>query len=280
MSPTSQKKYGLKIMLKKITKKIFSQKQILFFAKILNKFNRLFVYNMYDSSAYWKARAKDSEQAAVLWTNQEYNNLYREIQRQILTKFFDITNKNLRVLDIGCGIGIVSKMIADIHPTALIDAVDFSEMIEVCKVKNSHQRINYIASSAEDFFIEKKYDIIVSSGCYSAIRNVDKMKSSIENGIKLLAQNGIILMIDPFHRWNYLARVKFSSSDVQRFMNQHKMKLTYKSGVLFWPYREQLANSSLSGEKLKQKFELGEKLLSFFGKHFWADYKILVFKFD
>ena len=85
-------------------------------------------------------------------------------------------------------------------------------------------------------------------------------------------------MIDPFHRWNFLARAKYASRDVIRFVKKHELILEEKSGVLFWPVRELLADSSLSKESLTKGFHLGEAFLRILGRHFWADYKILVFK--
>ena len=85
-------------------------------------------------------------------------------------------------------------------------------------------------------------------------------------------------MIDPFHRWNYLARAKYNTRNVVAFMEARGFTLEKKSGIIFWPYREFLASTKLSGEGLRQKYEQGEKILRMLGEHFWADYKVLLFK--
>jgi hypothetical protein len=84
-------------------------------------------------------------------------------------------------------------------------------------------------------------------------------------------------MMDPFHRWNYLCRAKYSSAEVVEFMRWLGFRLISRGGVLFWPYREWLANSAYSGKELGRRFAEGERLLNLLGAHFWADYKVLEF---
>jgi hypothetical protein len=61
-------------------------------------------------------------------------------------------------------------------------------------------------------------------------------------------------------------------------MEKRGIRVLEKSGVLFWPFREWLAGSSMDDEILEKRFIMGEKILRMLGNHFWSDYKILVFK--
>jgi 2-polyprenyl-3-methyl-5-hydroxy-6-metoxy-1,4-benzoquinol methylase len=241
--------------------------------------HRVFKYDNYDATSYWKKRATSCEgEERVLWRNQQYNHLYRDLQREVLKGFTELST-DLLVLDIGCGTGIVSKMITELNPYATVDAIDFHEMIEIAKEQNPSDRINYMISSAEDYFIsDKKYHLIVSSACLSSMRDIAKMKKAVANAVRMVDENGTILMMDHFHKWNFLARAKFSSQDMIELMSAHGFKTCLKSGVLFWPYREWLANSTRSGSDLEQKFNQGERILAKLGRHFWADYKILAFR--
>lgn len=244
--------------------------------------NRMWHYNMYDSSDYWRNRAREKGQARVLWRNEEYNRIYRILQQSILA---DILARHhpatRRVLDIGCGVGVVATMLLELCPEANIDAVDFEEMVSIARLENARERIAYIPSAAEDYLDpDKHYDVILSSGCFSAIRNLVKLEQALRNAAAMLDKGGILVMIDPFHRWSFLARARISSREVVRFMASCGLKLVLKSGVLFWPYRELLANSGISGPDLERRFRTGERLLRLLGRHLWADYKILVFSRD
>ncbi|MGB3538569.1 MAG: class I SAM-dependent methyltransferase [Mesorhizobium sp.] len=245
----------------------------------LKHLRQMFTYKHYDSSEYWRKRASKPNQAAVLWKNQEYNDLYRVDQRTIIEPWVRSLPSGACVLDIGCGIGVVAGMINSIRQDITIDAVDFEEMIAVAREKNSKPGIRYIASPAEEFERDDiRYDLIISSACYSAIRDIDHLKKSLNNGARMLMPGGVMLMIDPFHRWNYLARAKFGTKDVIAHLKPHNMRLLEKSGILFWPYRVRLANSTVHGQELKAKYQIGEKLLKRLGSHFWADYKVLAFR--
>jgi SAM-dependent methyltransferase len=240
---------------------------------------RLLFYSTYDSTSYWRGRAKEPGQAAVLWPNQEYNQLYRAMQAEILAPHLRGLNDGARVLDIGCGIGVVAKLMLALNPTIKIDAVDFEEMLEAGRENLQDPRITRIACSAEDYRRNgQTYDLIVSCSCYSAIRDIAKLEKALANGADMLKVGGTMLLIDPFHRWNYLARAKYGSHDVERFLRSKNLQLVEKSGVLFWPFREWLADSKLTGEKLIRWFRMGERIRERLGAHLWADHKILIFK--
>jgi 2-polyprenyl-3-methyl-5-hydroxy-6-metoxy-1,4-benzoquinol methylase len=268
-------------VLKKFIKRITPRPIIEIYRYCRVVFRDLFVYTTYDSTEYWKRRAVNCQgQQRVLWENEEYNCLIRKVQKTIIERFIkEQESKELRVLDIGCGIGIVSRMIVDSGPNIFVDAVDFPEMIQSAANENPHVRIRYIESSAENYLdLAKQYNLILSSTCYSSIRDVQKMKIAVLNAVQMLDRDGTLLMIDPFHSWSYLARVKFSSKEMTNFMADHGFQIQFKSGMLFWPFRKFLANPKYSGKRLERRFKQGELLLSLFGKHFWADYKVLAFK--
>jgi 2-polyprenyl-3-methyl-5-hydroxy-6-metoxy-1,4-benzoquinol methylase len=250
-----------------------------FLVAIYLSVKRMLVYKNYDSSEYWRKRASCPGQAAVLWNNQEYNELYRINQSEILKPHIAQLHPDAKVLDIGCGIGTVSSLIRRLRADVTVDAVDFEEMIAVCRQQACIDNVNWIASSAEEFTgCGYKYDLIISSGCYSAIRDIDKLKKALTNAANMLANGGRIVMIDPFHRSNYLARAKFGTGDVVKHLQKHNLAIERKSGILFWPWRVWLANSEYKGSQLKRRYDRGEKLLKMLGRHYWADYKILVFK--
>lgn len=245
---------------------------------ILLHFKRVFFYHNFNSDDYWKKRSDNPGESKVLWTNQEYNNCFRDVQRKIINNSLPQINNNFYVLDIGCGIGRVSKMIAEMNENIFVHGFDFSEMIAVAKKENSHPRVEYFEGSAENFASSIQYDMVVSSASLPVIRDINKLESAILNSASLIKRGGLFFMFDPYHKWSYLARAKYSSNQVIKLLEKNSFKLLKKDGAIFWPYREIYANSTLSPQNLRKKFYQGEKFLEILGRNLWSDYKVLLFE--
>ncbi len=238
--------------------------------------NNIFIYRQYDSDEYWRKRASSN---SLFWRNIYYNECFREKEFEIIHQL--IKKYNIEkdcVLDIGCGWGEVSKFLADLG-FKQIDAVDFPEMVNVAEELNPHPRITYIASTAQSYLTDKKYNLIISSGVFSVIRDIPKMLKAINNCIFMTKEGGYILMIDAFHDSNLLARVKISTEEIIAYVKKKGLKLLEKSGILFWPIRILICNdTSLTEYQTRILFNAGESFLGKFGKNIWSDYKILLFR--
>lgn len=232
-----------------------------------------------DSSQYWRQRATRPGQKSVMWRNECFNNLFRQEQRRLLLELFkDDIYKPLQILEYGCGIGVFCHLLIDIFPNAHITGIDFPEMINVAQERNSHSRITYIASSAEAYNTSKEtYDIIISSGCISAIMNQTVHDIIFQNMQTLIKPTGKILLIDPFHKYKPLARVPVSPKNIINKMQIGDFKLVYYSGLSFWPTRMLIANSCFNDNIVSYIFVTGEKVLSILGRRIWSDYKVLLF---
>lgn len=104
-------------------------------------------------------------------------------------------NKSLeRILDVGCGIGIITKMLAKSFPTAKIDAIDISE--EAIKKANlESQGIDF--THADGMVYKGKnelYDVILLNNIYEHIENPTGMLMNLK---KLLTDTGIIVISTP-----------------------------------------------------------------------------------
>lgn len=247
--------------------------------RVAGHLRRALFYRDYDAEAYWRARAAQPGQASVLWRNETYNRCYRERQRDILAELSATLPDDARVLDVGCGVGVVAEMLVELHPTLSVDAVDYPEMIAVARRERDHLRITWHEGSAEGWSPRgARFDMVLSSACYSAIRDLPAMWRAIDTGAVMVAPGGRMVMMDPFHRWAYLARARVSSGEIARRLTGRGFVLERRSGVLFWPFREWLANADLPADTVERRFALGERLLRLLGPHAWGDYKILVFR--
>ena len=97
--------------------------------------------------------------------------------------------KNLCILDIGCGGGLLSEPMSRLG--AKVTGIDPSEKnIKIAKLhsKKNKLKINYICSSPEEINLNKKYDIILNMEVVEHVKNVNFF---IKSSSKLLKKKWI-----------------------------------------------------------------------------------------
>ena len=90
--------------------------------------------------------------------------------------------KKGKALDVGCGVGVYSKYLAEAGFT--VAAIDFSgKVIEIAKEYNPHPNITYIQQDITEFDSEEKFDLILfsdvlehlpSSDVFGVVRRITK----------------------------------------------------------------------------------------------------------
>lgn len=111
----------------------------------------------------------------------------------------------LRVLDIGCGTGTITKDIADfVGENGYVVGIDnTASFIEEGKTAfNNVQNLELIHSDLMDFDFSEKFDLIVSARTFQWISTIDK---AIDKVKELLKPNGQISILDYNHEmidWN------------------------------------------------------------------------------
>ena len=98
--------------------------------------------------------------------------------------------KNLKILDIGCGGGLISEPMTRLG--AKVTGIDASvKNIEVAKLhaRKNDLEINYLNTVPEDLDEEDKFDVILNLEVVEHVENLDLYLSSC---FKLLKKNGIM----------------------------------------------------------------------------------------
>ncbi len=116
------------------------------------------------------------------------DNIVKDFNIKSLTKPF----KNIRILDIGCGGGLLSEPMCRLG--ASVVGIDASKKnIEVAKfhAKKSKLKIDYKVTSPEKLKTKVKFDVILNM---EIIEHVDDINFFIKESSKLLKNNGVMFI--------------------------------------------------------------------------------------
>ena len=100
--------------------------------------------------------------------------------------------KNIKILDIGCGGGLLSEPMCKLG--AKVTGIDASDKnIKVAKLhsKKSNLQIDYFCSSPEKFNAKKKFDVILNM---EIVEHVEDVNFFLKSCSKLLKKNGIMFV--------------------------------------------------------------------------------------
>tara|TARA_Y100000389_G_scaffold130282_1_gene127679 strand:- start:1482 stop:2204 length:723 start_codon:yes stop_codon:yes gene_type:complete len=117
--------------------------------------------------------------------------------KENIIKTFKITRKksplkNIKILDIGCGGGLLSEPMCRLG--AEVTAIDASKKnIDVAKLhsKKNKLKIQYICTSPEKLKIKKKFDVILNM---EIVEHVEDVNFFLKSCSSLLKKNGIMFV--------------------------------------------------------------------------------------
>ena len=96
----------------------------------------------------------------------------------------------IRILDIGCGGGLISEPMARLGATVTgIDASEKNINIANLHSKKSGLKINYFNTSPENFEVTDKFDVILN---LEIVEHVDDVNLYVKSCYKLLKKNGLM----------------------------------------------------------------------------------------
>ena len=130
------------------------------------------------------------------WNENGKFKILHQIINHRMTYILDQINtkniKNLKILDVGCGGGIVCEPLARLG--AKVTGIDFSpNNIKAAKIHSEKNKlkINYIYKDVEKLKLEEKFDIILM---FEVLEHLDNWKKTIKNIKKNLNKNGKIII--------------------------------------------------------------------------------------
>ena len=121
--------------------------------------------------------------------------------------------KGIKILDIGCGGGLLSEPMARMGADVFgIDASDKNINIAKLHSKTSGLKINYLSTSPENLNINEQFDIILN---LEIVEHVDDVNLYIKSCYKLIKKNGQNFsdkILSPFERASRARSLYFSTS--------------------------------------------------------------------
>ena len=153
-----------------------------------------------------KQEIKKFSQMASEWWDPEgkfaplhkFNPIRIKYIKDSISKHFNIENnkirplKNLDMLDIGCGGGLLSEPMSRLG--ANVTGIDASQKnINIAKLHSlkNKLKIKYICASPENFKLKKKYDVILNM---EIIEHVEDVNFFIKKSVGFLKTNGLMFV--------------------------------------------------------------------------------------
>jgi len=130
------------------------------------------------------------------WNENGKFKILHQIKSHRMSYILDQINnrniRNLKVLDVGCGGGIICEPLARLG--AKVTGIDFApNNIIAAKIhsKKNKLKINYINKDIEKSKLDEKFDIILM---FEVLEHLDNWKKTIKNIKKNLNKNGLIII--------------------------------------------------------------------------------------
>jgi malonyl-CoA O-methyltransferase len=100
------------------------------------------------------------------------------------------------ILEIGCGTGFLTALLAKMYPRAKITASDISsEMLTVASEKLSqYENVSYVLEDGENLRLPEKFDLIVSNAAFQWFNGYQQAFTQMEHHLRKSLE-GILFML-------------------------------------------------------------------------------------
>ena len=243
---------------------------------------------LYGVASYWDARASARQgMARSLWPSNAFNALWNERQCAVLARALgDLRGR--RVIDVGCGVGRMTRWLAEERGARHVVGVDFSEAtVEAARLESSALVAAGIVRFEQgdvlrglDRVGEGAFEDAVVLGCLSvACRERTQLEQALSHIARLVRAGGRVLLLEPIHRSPLLRRIlDLGIEEWIACANAAGLTLVQADRMGFVPVRLGFSVRDLPRALVAPVFAAGERLLDAAP---WlaplSDYKLLLF---
>jgi 2-polyprenyl-3-methyl-5-hydroxy-6-metoxy-1,4-benzoquinol methylase len=129
-----------------------------------------------------------------LYTINDLDFYQENIHNDFLSSYNNGVKNCTTVLDVGCGTGFITNLLAIKNPNLKIDAIDFSDSIEFANEFSKLNNITNITYYKEDFFnfkTDQQYDCII---CNGVLHHMPEYENAINKFKNMIAPNGKLIL--------------------------------------------------------------------------------------
>lgn len=171
---------------------------------------------------------------------EKSNDTYHEkvVHPNLIRMLGEIKGKH--VLDLACGQGIFSRMLAD--KGANVIGVDLGKELITLAEKRSKEyafKVHYFHGSSDDLYMVKDEtkDIVV---CVLALQNIEKLQETMKEVSRVLKRGGRLVVVlnhpsfrNPHHtHWGYDEHEKVQYRRVEEYLSESKVKIDMTPGAV------------------------------------------------
>lgn len=168
-------------------------------------------------------------------------------------------NSRKLILELGCGTGNYTLLLADKFNNARIQAVDISaRMIELARAKLQNRNIEFCVGDAEKVDLRSGFDMVTSNACFQWFSNFEPALQKYKN---LLNKNGIILfsIFGPNTFGELNAALKSAFGDIRIEADNFKEKNQLRDALML-NFKEVQIEEVIFTEKFSCLMELLRKI--------------------
>lgn len=155
-------------------------------------------------------------------------------------------NAELRILEIGCGTGRLTRLLSNEYPHAHIRSIDISSsMVEYARKRCPN--VDFIVADAEEFItgVADSYDLIVSNATFQWLNSASTFSARC---LDLLSPGGILV-------FSTFGNENFSELRDSFFRAYENQRIEYRSHVVEFEGADFWGNEFLDGQIIEERFK-------------------------
>lgn len=160
--------------------------------------------------------SKYNDQGAYHWKNyyDHKDLLYVELVDTVCA----LVPPEIGVLDIGCGDGLISNVLAETKKCQVIGIDNHPVAIQLAKQKNNNTN-KFFCKSAYSIHYTKRFEVVIAIEIFEHLKNP---KLLLEKAIKAMKDDGYLIISTPISDWTDVFHVRnYSIEEFESLLSQY-----------------------------------------------------------